>query len=73
MQKNRSNLWNIIIHNQNGICAKAILKGWCTGCQQLESIYFKGVKTCKYVNIPTAEDSIKQIKENLGIQEKLEL
>lgn len=34
---------------------------------------FKGLKTCKYVDIPTTEDSIKKIKENLGIQEKLEL
>ena len=52
-------------------CKRAIETEKCLGCQQLENPYFKGVKTCKYVDIPTAEDSIKQIKINLGIQEKI--
>ena len=50
-----------------GICAKAIEEGLCNGWQKLESIYFKGVKDCKYVDI--SEDS--KSKENLGIQEKI--
>ena len=32
-----------------GICAKALRYGLCRGCQQLENIYFRGVKQCKYV------------------------
>lgn len=27
-----------------GICAKAIEKSWCLGCQQLENPYFRGGK-----------------------------
>ena len=50
-----------------GIRAKAIEEGLCNGCQKLESIYFKGVNDCKYVDI--SEDS--KSKENLGIQEKI--
>lgn len=42
----------------NEICAKAIEKGWCLGCQQLEMPYFRGTKNCKYVT-NTDENQIK--------------
>ena len=42
-------------------CKKAITEGRCLGCTALENINFKGNPNCEYS------------KENLGIQEKLEL
>ena len=42
-------------------CKKAIAEGRCLGCVALENINFKGNPNCEYS------------KENLGIQEKLEL
>lgn len=44
-----------------GICAKALRYGLCRGCQQLESVYFMGVKKCKYVT----NNQGKQIELNL--------
>ena len=38
----------------------------CLGCQRLEDINFIGDKNCKY-----AQNSIKQINEILGIQERI--
>lgn len=51
-----------------GICKKAIENNLCTGCNRLEMENFKGLETCPYVKNP-----IKQIKEILGIQEKIKL
>lgn len=50
-----------------GICAKAIKYGLCLGCQQLENIYFRGVKQCKYVTGTKGE----QIKLELDKQERI--
>ena len=49
-----------------GICKVAIKNNLCTGCQKLEDINFRGVEKCKYV-----QDDRTDIKEILGIQEKL--
>ena len=51
-------------------CKKAIEIGLCLGCQALEDVNFKGDPNCIHSKIPSAEESIKQIKLNLGIQEK---
>lgn len=50
-----------------GICAKALRYGLCRGCQQLENIYFQGVKQCKYVTGTEGE----QIKLELDKQERI--
>lgn len=54
-------------------CRKAIESGRCLGCTALEDENFTGNTNCKYSKIPTAQESIKQIKINLGIQEKMKL
>lgn len=54
-------------------CKKAIAEGRCLGCTALEDLFFEGNRNCIYGKVQTAEDSIKQIKINLGIQEKLKL
>ena len=54
-------------------CRKAIEDGKCLGCTALEDENFIGNINCKYSKIPTAQESIKQIKINLGIQEKIKL
>ena len=54
-------------------CRKAIEDGRCLGCTALEDEKFVGNVNCKYSKIPTAQESIKQIKINLGIQEKIKL
>ena len=47
----------------NDKCKKAIENEWCLGCQALEN------PNCKHNKIPSAEESIKKIKQTLGIQE----
>jgi len=32
-----------------GVCKKAIEQGICTGCNQLELSWFRGVKECKLI------------------------
>lgn len=54
-------------------CRKAIEDGRCLGCTALEDENFIGNINCEYSKIPTAQESIKQIKTNLGIQEKMKL
>ena len=54
-------------------CRKAIEENRCLGCTALENPYFVGNKDCRYSKTHTAQESIEQIKENLGIQEKLKL
>ena len=49
-------------------CKKAIEKEWCTGCQALEMPQFRGRPNCKYSKPPKAENSINQIKLNLGVK-----
>lgn len=51
-----------------GICKRAIKNNLCNGCSKLENPYFRGQEKCNLVREP-----IKQIKEILGIQEKIEL
>lgn len=50
-------------------CKRAIAENRCLGCVGLAEKDWVPPKKCPY--LPTAEDSIKQIKENLGIQEKI--
>jgi len=38
----------------------------CGGCMRLESLNFRGTNECEY-----AEEPIQQIKQMLGIQEKI--
>ena len=54
-------------------CKKAIEEGRCLGCTALEDNNFRGNPNCRYSKLPTAKDSLKIIKENLGVQEKLKL
>ena len=49
-------------------CKSAIENKKCLGCVGLAEKDWKEPQKCPY--LPTAEDSIKQIKLNLGIQEK---
>ena len=51
-----------------GICERAIKNSLCNGCSKLENPEFRGQEQCNLVREP-----IKQIKEILGIQEKIEL
>ena len=51
-----------------GICERAIKNNLCNGCSKLENPYFTGQEQCNL-----AREPIKQIKEILGIQEKIEL
>lgn len=50
-------------------CKSAIAAEKCLGCSKLELENFIPPKKCPY--IATAEDYIKQIKMNLGAQEKI--
>ena len=54
-------------------CKKAIESGRCLGCTALEDENFIGNINCEYSKIPTAQESIKQIKINSRIQEKIKL
>lgn len=47
-------------------CKKAIEKGYCGGCQGLEDSNYKGNPNCPY-KTPSAQESIKQIYKNLGV------
>lgn len=49
-----------------GICKSAIESNRCLGCQKLEAISFTGVNEC-----PWLKDARTEIKEILGVQEKL--
>lgn len=51
-------------------CKKAIETKRCLGCTALEDSNFTGNPNCIYSKTPTAEESIKQIKINLGMKEK---
>lgn len=44
-----------------------IAMGKCLGCIKLELPYFETDINCKYSNLPSAEESIAKIKENLGV------
>lgn len=52
-------------------CKRTIAENRCLGCVGLAENDWIPPKKCPY--LPSAEDSIAKIKENLGIQEKLEL
>ena len=54
-------------------CKKAIESGKCLGCTALENINFKGNPNCIYGKKPTVQESINQIWENLGVQERIKL
>ena len=54
-------------------CKKAIESGKCLGCQSLEDKNFIGNPNCKFGQVPTAQESINKIWNNLGIQEKIKL
>lgn len=54
-------------------CKKAVEEERCLGCIALENPYFTGNKDCEFGKIPTAQQSIKKIKEILGIQEKMNI
>ena len=51
-------------------CKKAIENRKCLGCQALEDKNFRGNPNCRYSKIPTAQESIKQIKLNLGMEKE---
>ena len=69
-----SRIGNIVMKRQLiESCRKAIENSRCLGCTALEDENFIGNINCKYSKIPTVQESIKQIKINLGIQEKIEL
>ena len=51
-----------------GICGKAIQNNLCKGCSKLEIEEFKGQEKCDLV-----QDSIKKIKQILGIGEQMKL
>jgi len=52
-------------------CKSAIEQGRCRGCVGLAEIDWEEPAKCPY--LPTAQDSIRQIKINLGIQEKINI
>ena len=52
-------------------CKSMIAMGKCLGCIKLELPYFETDINCKYSNLPSAEESIKQIKLNLRNGEKM--
>ena len=54
-------------------CKKAIAEERCLGCQALENLNYGGNPNCEYSKIPTSQESIRNIKETLGIQEKMNL
>lgn len=51
-------------------CKKAIAEGKCLGCTGLQDPLYQGNPNCIYSKIPSAEESIKQIKLNLGMKIK---
>ncbi len=50
-------------------CKTAIAKGYCTGCNKLEVLNFTGNPKCEGAKPP----QITEIKEILGIQERIKL
>ena len=50
-------------------CKRAIAENRCLGCVGLAEKDWIPPKKCPY--LPSAEESIAKIKENLGIQEKI--
>ena len=57
-------------------CQEAIRNEWCTGCQALENPNFRGRYNCKYSYPPKtkkSKESINEIKEVLGVQERIKL
>jgi hypothetical protein len=50
-------------------CKSMLASGKCFGCSQLELDNFQVDPNCIY--IPTANESIKKIKEILGVQMKI--
>lgn len=54
-------------------CKSAIAKGICTGCNLLELPYFRSKKDCKYAKQPSAEESIRECKKILGIQQEMKI
>ena len=46
-------------------CKRAIEKGYCLGCVGLAEKDWISPKRCPY--LPTAEESIARIKQNLGV------
>lgn len=52
-------------------CKKAIAENRCLGCVGLAEKDWIPPKKCPY--LPSAEESIAKIKENLGIQERIKL
>ncbi len=54
-------------------CKSAIEKGICTGCNRLDLPYFRSKKDCKYAKKPSAEESIRECKKILGIQQEMKI
>lgn len=54
-------------------CRKAIEESRCLGCSGLGDKNYQGDLNCKYSKVPTVQESITQIKQSLGIQEKMKL
>ena len=54
-------------------CKRAIAENRCLGCQALENLSYAGNPNCEYSKVPSSKESIRNIKETLGIQEKLEI
>lgn len=54
-------------------CRKAIESKRCLGCQALENLNYRGNPNCTYNKIPTAQESINKIKQNLGIGEQMKI
>ena len=52
-------------------CKRAIAENRCLGCVGLAEKDWIPPKKCPY--LPSAEESIAKIKENLGIQERIKL
>lgn len=50
-------------------CKKAIEKGYCLGCVGLAEKDWIPPKRCPY--LPTAEESIARIKQNLGVDKNV--
>lgn len=41
-----------------GVCKKAIEQGICTGCNKLETPWFRGVKECKWITDKTTNKEV---------------
>ena len=57
-------------------CEEAIKNEWCLGCSALESSEFVGRYNCEGSHPPKtkkSKESINEIKEILGIQERIKL